>query len=228
MSPLRIWLVGFGTVGRWLAGALDAQAARIARRYGVGVRVVGIASAHHGFIYDGGGLDLGSIRKAALLPDGHSLTSTGWGIGQPRSTACGPRRLIFWSGPLARRRMAARGLTHMREALQRGIPVATSNKWPDALDGVELAALARRRGIAFRAESTVMSGTPVLSALTEGLAEAVPGVSLRGVLNATANFILTMMTDGTPYDDALAAAQDAAWPNGMPPRTWTALTPRRR
>ena len=48
----------------------------------------------------------------------------------------------------------------------------------------------------------------VLSALTEGLAGAVL-VSLRGVLNATANFILTMMTDGTPYDDALAAAQDA-------------------
>ena len=66
MSPLRIWLVGFGTVGRWLAGALDSPAARIAGRYGVDVRVVGIASAHNGFIYDGGGLDLGSAREAAL------------------------------------------------------------------------------------------------------------------------------------------------------------------
>lgn len=58
----------------------------------------------------------------------------------------------------------------MREALQRKIPVVTSNKWPVALRGAELAALAQRQQVAFRAESTVMSGTPVLSTLTEGLA----------------------------------------------------------
>ena len=89
------------------------------------------------------------------------------------------------------------GLTHIREALQRRIPVVTSNKWPVALHGAELAALARRQGAAFRAESTVMSGTPVLSALAEGMAGAVP-VGLRGVLNATANAILSRMADGIP------------------------------
>ena len=71
----------------------------------------------------------------------------------------------------------------------------TSNKWPVALHGVELAELARRRGVAFRAESTVMSGTPVLSTLVDGLAGAVP-IALRGLLNATANFILTRMAGG--------------------------------
>ena len=96
----------------------------------------------------------------------------------------------------------------MREALGRGIPVVTSNKWPVALHGAELATLARSRGAAFRAESTVMSGTPVLSALTEGLAGTVP-VALRGVLNATANVILSKMADGTSYEDALAEAQRA-------------------
>ena len=100
------------------------------------------------------------------------------------------------------------GLTHMREALGRGIPVVTSNKWPVALHGAELATLARSQGAAFRAESTVMSGTPVLSALTEGLAGTVP-VALRGVLNATANVILSKMADGTSYEDALAQAQRA-------------------
>ena len=100
------------------------------------------------------------------------------------------------------------GLTHMREALGRGIPVVTSNKWPVALHGAELAALARSQSAAFRAESTVMSGTPVLSALTEGLAGTVP-VALRGVLNATANVILSRMADGTSYEHALAEAQRA-------------------
>jgi homoserine dehydrogenase len=100
------------------------------------------------------------------------------------------------------------GLTHMREALHRGIPVVTSNKWPVALHGVELAALARSQGVAFRAESTVMSGTPVLSTLTQGLAGARPS-ALRGVLNATANVILSQMADGTSYEAALAHAQRA-------------------
>src|SRR5919106_392828 len=100
------------------------------------------------------------------------------------------------------------GLSHMREALGRGVPVVTSNKWPVALQGVGLAELARGRGVAFRAESTVMSGTPLLSTLTDGLAGAIP-VGLRGLLNATANFILTRMAEGRSYEDALAEAQAA-------------------
>src|SRR5436305_10542402 len=51
VSPLRIWLVGFGTVGRWLAGALDAQAGQLAARYGRELTVVGIGNARDGFVY---------------------------------------------------------------------------------------------------------------------------------------------------------------------------------
>lgn len=65
VSPLRIWLVGFGTVGRWLAGALDAQAGLLASRYGGAVTVVGIANARDGFVYHPDGLDLASVRAAA-------------------------------------------------------------------------------------------------------------------------------------------------------------------
>jgi homoserine dehydrogenase len=98
------------------------------------------------------------------------------------------------------------GVTHMRHALRRGIAVVTSNKWPVALHGVELAALAREKGVPFRAESSVMSGTPVLSTLVDGLAGTSP-TSLRGILNATANFILTRIEKGAPYEDALTEAQ---------------------
>jgi homoserine dehydrogenase len=94
----------------------------------------------------------------------------------------------------------------MRETLERRIPVVTSNKWPVALHGVELTNLARSGGVAFRAESTVMSGTPVLSTLVDGLAGATP-TGLRGILNATANFIVSEMARGASYEDALARAQ---------------------
>ena len=55
-------------VGRWLAGVLDGQAGELTSRYGRAVRVVGIANARDGFVYDADGLDLGSVLAAAGFP----------------------------------------------------------------------------------------------------------------------------------------------------------------
>ncbi|HEY1318876.1 MAG TPA: hypothetical protein VGF32_01455 [Streptosporangiaceae bacterium] len=184
MKPLRIWLVGTGTVGTWLAGVLGSQRERLAARYGLDAIVVGVASARGGFVYDPGGLDPASRHVAA---QGGGPPTAGRGVGRWPTTIEGLRAteadlLVEVSASPAAD--GEPGVTHMREALQRRVPVVTSNKWPVALYGVELAALARSRGVAFRAESTVMSGTPVLSTLSEGLAGAVPA-ALRGLLNAT-------------------------------------------
>jgi homoserine dehydrogenase len=65
MKPLRIWLVGTGTVGTWLAGVLGSQRERLAARYGLDATVVGVASGRGGFVYDPGGLDLAAPRGAA-------------------------------------------------------------------------------------------------------------------------------------------------------------------
>jgi homoserine dehydrogenase len=206
VKPLRIWLVGFGTVGRWLVRALDSEAERLAGRYGVAVTVVGLANARDGFIYDEGGLDLPSVL--ALASDGGSIAEQP-GVRCWPSTIEGLRATdadVLVEVTASRSTDGEPGLAHMREALGRGIPVVTSNKWPVALGGVELAALARYRGVAFCAESTVMSGTPLLRAMLEGLAGATP-IALRGLLNATANFILSRMAEGTSYQDALAEAQ---------------------
>jgi homoserine dehydrogenase len=55
-------------------------------------------------------------------------------------------------------------------------------------------------------EATVMSGTPVLSTIRKGLAGA-HVVGVRGILNGTANHILTLMAAGLDYATALADAQ---------------------
>jgi homoserine dehydrogenase len=208
VKPLRIWLVGFGMVGRWVAGVLDGQAGQLASRYGRAVRVVGIANARDGFVYDADGLDLGSVLTAAS--SGRPVTGQRGARAWPSAIdgLRGTEADLLVEVTASPRSDAEPGLSHIREALQRGIPVVTANKWPVARHGTELAVLAQSKGVAFRAESTVMSGTPVLSALTEGLAGAVP-VGLRGVLNATANAILSQMADGTSYEDALAGAQRA-------------------
>lgn len=204
----RVWVVGFGMVGQWLLRALDSQAARLGARYGAGVTVVGLANARDGFIYDPAGLDLPAV--AGLASAGRPITELP-GARHWRTALDGLRAteadilIEVTASPAAD---GEPGVTHMREALGRGIPVVTSNKWPVALHGVELADLARRHAAVLRAESTVMSGTPLLSALVDGLAGAVP-LALRGVLNATANVILSEMAAGQPYPDALAAAQRA-------------------
>ncbi len=203
-----MWLVGFGTVGQWLARALDAQAGQIAGRYGRELTVVGIGNARDGFAYHPDGLGLASALAAAAAgrPVTEQPGARVWPTAIEGLRATEADLLVeVTASPSA---SGEPGLAHLREALQREIPVVTSNKWPVALNGAELAELARRRQVAFRAESTVMSGTPLLSTLTEGLAGAVP-LALRGVLNATANVILSKMADGSSYDDALASAQRA-------------------
>ena len=200
-------MVGLGTVGQWLLRALESGGERLACRHGVGFTVVGVANARDGFVYDPEGLDLSALL--GLLASGGSI------LEQP-GVRCWPTAreglrdseadvLVEVTGSPVD---GEPGFGHMQAALERGMHVVTSNKWPVALHGVELAELARRGGVAFRAESTVMSGTPVLAPLVEGLAGTRP-VGLRGILNATSNFILSAMANGRSYEDALTEAEAA-------------------
>jgi homoserine dehydrogenase len=201
---LRIWLVGFGTVGRWLGARLAAWDERDARA----PRVVAIATARDGFVHADTGIDpaqaLALVAAAGSLAELPGTTRFETALEGMRATGADLLVEVTGSPPPD----GEPGLVHIREALGRGIPVATSNKWPVAAHGVELVELARASRAPLRAESTVMSGTPVLGPLREGLAGARP-TAIRGVLNATANFILTRIAAGAEYEDALAEAQAA-------------------
>lgn len=206
MKEVRIWVVGLGTVGRWLLREIQAQASTFAKRYGFTPKVVGVANARNGFVYDSSGIDPQSVLQA--VSGGQSLRELDgvqhWSTSVEGLAATEADVLVEVTASSARDGQP--GITHIRDALRRGISVVTSNKWPVALNGVELGQLAYEKGVAFRAESTVMSGTPVLSTLVDGLAGTTP-ISLRGILNATANFIVTRMEEGASYEDALSEAQ---------------------
>ncbi len=197
--PLRLWIVGFGTVGQWVARALTERGAELNERYGVRFEVVGVANRRDGFFYREDGLDLRGVHSLSDLPDARRWPTALEGLRETDADV-----LVEVSESPAP--TAEPGRSHLAEALGRGIPAVTSNKWPVALHGVELAELGRAHSAPLRAESTVMSGTPVLSSLREGLAGASP-IGVRGVLNATANYIASEMARGQAYADALAAAQ---------------------
>jgi homoserine dehydrogenase len=207
MREVRIWVVGLGTVGQWLLRAMHARAPRLACRYGFVPNIVGVANARDGFVYDASGLDPRTVLEFASAR--RSLTELD-GVRHWPSSADGLAATdadVLVEVTASSADSGEPGVTHMRDALRRGIPVVTSNKWPVALNGVDLAGLAHAKGVPFRAESTVMSGTPVLSTLVDGLAGTTP-ISLRGILNATANFILTRMEQDASYQDALTEAQE--------------------
>jgi homoserine dehydrogenase len=64
VTPLRIWLVGFGTVGRWLVTVLDLQRERLASRYDARVMVAASPTSKR-FVYDEDGPDLASALAAS-------------------------------------------------------------------------------------------------------------------------------------------------------------------
>ena len=205
-SRVRVWVVGFGTVGQWLIAALDRRAAELDGRYGVRFEVVGLANRREGFVHREGGIDLrAALTLAANARPLRELPGVShWTTALEGMRATEADVLVEVSASPAA--SGEPGRSHLETALTRGIPAVTSNKWPIALDGVRLAELGRSHSAALRAESTVMSGTPVLSTLTQGLAGASP-VAVRGVLNATANYIVSEMSRGQSYGEALADAQ---------------------
>jgi homoserine dehydrogenase len=99
------------------------------------------------------------------------------------------------------------GFSHVERALERDRHVVLANKGPVAERYDDLRALERGSEGSVRFGATVGGAIPILSTIDDLGAERVSAV--RGVLNGTANFILTRMAaEGLAYDHVLAEAQD--------------------
>jgi homoserine dehydrogenase len=208
LTGVRVAVIGLGTVGTWLLSAFQRQADRLARQHALAPVVVAVANARAGCLDRPEGLEIPTVL--GVLASGGSIADLP-GLRHWPTALEGLDHIdadIVLEVSASGRADGEPGFAHMRTAVGRGIPVATSNKWPVALHGVELVELARSQSVPFRAESTVMSGTPVLSTLVDGLAGATP-VSVRGIVNATANFILSRMMSGASFKRALAEVQAA-------------------
>jgi homoserine dehydrogenase len=203
---VRVSIVGLGAVGEWVLRALDRQRSRLRDEHGVEFSVVALATRSDGFVHRAEGID--PAEALAARGSGASLETLAGASVWPdalaglKATETDILVEVSQSPPSD----GEPGLSHVHEALGRGISVATSNKWPIALRGVELKRLAALRGASLRAEATVMSGTPVLSALAGGLGGAT-ALRLRAVLNATVNYICSRLAEGVTYSDALADAE---------------------
>lgn len=206
MKQLRLALVGFGVVGRGFAELLTTKHTYLKQCYGVDVILVGVANARHGFIYHQDGLDIPSLME---LTANHRSLAEYPGITHWESVLEGLQATsadILVEVTPTNLRDAEPGMSHIRTALAKSMHVVTANKGPAALAATELVTLARQYGVQLRMESTVMSGTPVISTIHEGMAGA-RVTAMRGILNGTTNYILSAMASGRDYAEALADAQ---------------------
>ena len=95
----------------------------------------------------------------------------------------------------------------VKEALEKGKSVCTSNKELVAKHGAELLAIAKEQKVNFLFEASVGGGIPIIRPLNQSLtADEIDEIT--GILNGTTNYILTKMsTEGSDFDTVLKDAQ---------------------
>jgi len=213
---MRLFLIGFGTVGQSLITLLHQRADDLQARYGFAPSLVGVYTRSQGLLYAPDGLDLAQLQACAAHYAQYE----------------GPHLHDFQ--PNVDRTLRDGGYDVLIEAsatdLQTGQPatdrieraltsrkhVVTVNKGPIALYYPRLRELAREHGVHLRYEGTVMAGTPSMALALEGLAAArIRG--LRGILNGTTNYMLTQMEqESLSYEQALAQAQALGYAEADP------------
>ena len=193
MNPVKVGVLGLGTVGGGTVNVLSRNAAEIVRRTGRGIQIVH-ASAR----------DLSKPRICSTT--GIKLTQ------DPFEVVNNPELEVIIE--------LMGGTTVAREvvmaAIANGKHVVTANKALIAKYGNEIFAAARKKGVMVAFEAAVAGGIPIIKAIREGLAgNRIEW--LAGIINGTGNFILTEMRDkGRDFADVLAEAQQLGYAEADP------------
>jgi homoserine dehydrogenase len=216
----RIGLIGCGTVGQGLLEILDKKREFLRDAYGFEARVVAISDKIRGSLLVPEGIDipavLGVLGRGGNLAD-YSKAAPGQAepldpLDMIEKTDAGIIAELTYTNI----QTAEPATSYIKKALRTGKHVVTSNKGPAALFYREIQDLARKNGLQFRIEGTVMSGTPVFHLAESGLAgNHILGA--QGILNGTTNFILSKMeTEGMEYAAALKLAQELGYAEADP------------
>ena len=193
MKPIRIGLLGFGTVGRGTYEVLQRNQHEIARRAGRGIEVAAIT--------------VRDVDKARAIVGSKVPISSNFNdvIRNPDIDIV--VELIGGYEP---------AYALALEAITRGKHVVTANKALLARHGNQLFDAARSHGVMIAFEAAVAGGIPIIKALREGLtANRIEWIA--GIINGTSNFILSeMRSRGITFDAALEEAQRLGYAEADP------------
>jgi len=192
VEPVKVGLLGLGTVGGGTANVLARNADEIARRAGRGIKVVHAAARQNDFPdVNTQGIEICNDAFAVVNnPDIDIVVELIGGYSPARE-------LVL-------------------QAIANGKHVVTANKALIALHGNEIFQAAQDKGVMVAFEAAVAGGIPIIKAIREGLA-ANRINWLAGIINGTGNFIMTEMRDkGRDFADVLAEAQALGYAEADP------------
>ena len=193
MNPIKVGLLGIGTVGSGTFQVLRRNQAEIRGRAGRGIEIAMVA-------------DLDVERARSIVGDACTVVS------DAREVIANPEidivvELIGGYG-IAR--------TLVLDAIKAGKHVVTANKALLAVHGSEIFAAAREQGVMVAFEAAVAGGIPIIKALREGLtANRIEWIA--GIINGTTNFILSeMRSKGLDFATVLKEAQRLGYAEADP------------
>ncbi len=190
--PVKVGLLGLGTVGGGVTHVLARNAEEISRRAGREIQITHAAARN---------LDTTTANTAGLRLTGEALEV----VDDPEVSII----VELMGGYEPARSLALR-------ALANGKHVVTANKALIARHGNEIFAAARAAGMMVGFEAAVAGGIPIIKAIREGLAgNRIEWVA--GIINGTTNFILSEMRDkGRDFPEVLAEAQALGYAEADP------------
>ncbi len=194
MEPVKIGLLGLGTVGGGTVSVLTRNADEIARRAGRGIQITHAAAIDYNPELIKGLEQIDKISDDAFAvvedPDVDIIIELIGGYSPAKE-------LVL-------------------KAIKNGKHVVTANKALIALHGNEIFAAAQEKGVTVAFEAGVAGGIPIIKAVREGLA-ANQIEWIAGIINGTGNYILTEMRDkGRDFDDVLKEAQALGYAEADP------------
>lgn len=193
MKPIRVGLLGMGTVGGGTFRVLKRNKAEITRRAGREIVITTVA-------------DRNAQKTQAIAGEGMRVTA------DPFEVVRDPHIDIVVE--------LIGGTTVARELVMAAIEnkkhVVTANKALLALHGNEIFAAAQKMGVMVAFEAAVAGGVPIIKSLREGLtANHIEWIA--GIINGTSNFILSEMRDrGASFEEVLKEAQARGYAEADP------------
>lgn len=196
-SPVRIGLMGLGTVGSGVFEILHKHPEQIARRSGGPIEIARVLVR-----------DRNKPRRVPV-PEDKITTDASLLLEDPSIDVI--VELIGCPGGSVE---PAR--SYIAGALRAGKHVVTANKEVLAKHGQELFALASEHRVGLYFEAAVAGGIPIIKSIKEALV-ANEMRTIMGIINGTTNYMLTKMAyEGRSFDDVLKEAQEMGYAEADP------------
>lgn len=191
MKPVRLAILGLGTVGGGALKLLQENAAEIARRTGRDIQITHVGTRRPRPDLNLDGIAQSDDLLSIVRQDNVDIViEVIGGTSQAHDVVL--------------------------EAIRHGKHVVTANKALLAEHGNELFREAEQHHVQIAFEAAVAGGIPIIKVMREGLA-ANKIEWLAGIINGTGNFILTEMRDrGRAFEDVLKEAQQLGYAEADP------------